>query len=219
MFARKERGPFGLTPGLRTPQSPATPRQGGDRTPSTSRGSRHHQGTSSAVIHSPHATSCRTCSLFPSNGPAIDRADETARNTRTCRCVAQLGSPFCPTLAQLLQNRRPRCYFVADERLSALTRPSSEVSEPTVRGLGGGEQRPRHHPTVVLNRRGRGEVLIRDGPRRGSSATRMPISRCFALARAPFPSSACKPRMGNGEPLLHARVCVPSASCSVAPSS
>src|SRR3954447_7301925 len=46
-------------------------RQGGDRPPSTSRGSRHHRGTSSAVIHSPHATSCRTRNVLPSTASTV----------------------------------------------------------------------------------------------------------------------------------------------------
>src|SRR3954452_21604421 len=57
-----------------------------------------------------------------------------SRNTRTCRRVAKLGSSFCPTLAPLLHDRRPRCNPVAGERLSALTTPSSEGTGPTVRG-------------------------------------------------------------------------------------
>jgi hypothetical protein len=41
-------------------------RQGGDRPPSTSRGITSPPGTSSAVIHSLHATSCRTRAVLPS---------------------------------------------------------------------------------------------------------------------------------------------------------
>src|SRR3954471_14301455 len=62
----KERGPFGLNPGLRTPQLPATHAK--EETGHRARAGDHViiNGTSSAVIHSPHATSCRTRSVLPS---------------------------------------------------------------------------------------------------------------------------------------------------------
>src|SRR3954470_4820807 len=70
----KERGPFGLNPGLRTPQSPATHAK--EETGHRARAGDHVTitGTSSAVIHSPHATSCRTRSVLPSTASTVRHA-------------------------------------------------------------------------------------------------------------------------------------------------
>src|SRR3954471_23055588 len=67
----EERGPFGLNPGLRTPQSPATHAK--EETGHRARAGDHVtiKGTSSAVIHSPHATSCRTRNVLPSTASTV----------------------------------------------------------------------------------------------------------------------------------------------------
>src|SRR4051794_6346326 len=109
-----------LRPGLESSAHHAGEGHSGGSASSTSAAERHNRRSDHAKL--------------TLHGPCIDRADETAGNARTCRRVAQLGSSFCPTLAQLLHNRRPRCYPVAGELLSALTRPSSKVTGPTARG-------------------------------------------------------------------------------------
>src|SRR3954453_5997018 len=75
---RKERGPFGLTPRAPHPAVTRSARQGGDRPSSTDRRSRHHRPLHD-VIHSLHATSCRTRRVLPSKA-------------RTWRC-SRTGTP------------------------------------------------------------------------------------------------------------------------------
>ena len=66
---RKEQGPFGLHPGLRTPQLPAA--HAGEGTGLRARTGDHVTiGNLHDVIHSPHATSCRTRTVLPSMATA-----------------------------------------------------------------------------------------------------------------------------------------------------
>src|SRR3954453_22602155 len=93
---RKERGPFGLNPGLRTPQSPATHAR--EETGDRARAGDHViiNRTPPAVIHSPHATSCRTRSVLPSMASTRRPGSVSTRSTfapaaRACWAVN------CPT--------------------------------------------------------------------------------------------------------------------------
>ena len=60
-----EQRPFGLNPGLRTPQSPRGARQGGNRSPSTDLGYVTVTTASHRRIHLTRATSCRTSEFVP----------------------------------------------------------------------------------------------------------------------------------------------------------
>jgi hypothetical protein len=88
-------------------------RQGGDRPSSTSRGSRHHQGTSSAVIHSPHATSCRTRRVLPSTASTVRSSPRgrawsaRGRRRRSRRANTQPVSACCSAAGSTAASTRP----------------------------------------------------------------------------------------------------------------